>query len=41
MEYLWGAYSAIWLVVFGYLLLLGKRHKNLKKEIDFLRQLEK
>ncbi|HJV32050.1 MAG TPA: CcmD family protein [Bacillales bacterium] len=41
MEYLWGAYSAIWLVIFGYLLLLGKRHKNLKKEIDFLRQLEK
>jgi CcmD family protein len=41
MEYLWGAYSAIWLIVFGYLLLLGKRHKNLKKEIDFLRQLEK
>jgi CcmD family protein len=41
MEYLWGAYTAIWAVIFGYLLLLGKRHKNLQKEIDFLKQLEK
>jgi CcmD family protein len=41
MAFVYAAYSAIWLIIFGYLLILGKRHKNLKKEIEFLKQLEK
>lgn len=41
MEFVWGAYSAIWLIIFGYLFILGKRHHQLKKEIEFLKQLEK
>jgi CcmD family protein len=41
MTFVWAAYSAIWLIIFGYLTILGKRQKNLKKEIEFLKQLEK
>lgn len=41
MGFVWGAYSVIWVIIFGYLLILGKRHKQLKKEIDFLKQLDK
>lgn len=41
MEFVWGAYSVIWFIIFGYLFILGKRHSRLKKEIDFLKQLEK
>ncbi|MDP4087455.1 MAG: CcmD family protein [Bacillota bacterium] len=41
MTYVWGAYSVIWLVIFGYLVFLGKRQSKLKKEIEFLKQLEK
>lgn len=41
MSYVWAAYSVVWVVIFGYLLILGKRHKNLQKEIEFLKQLEK
>ncbi|MDQ0197345.1 CcmD family protein [Neobacillus ginsengisoli] len=41
MGYVYGAYSVAWLVIFGYLLIIGKRHTKLKKEIEFLKQLEK
>ncbi|WML45259.1 CcmD family protein [Neobacillus sp. PS3-40] len=41
MAFVWGAYSVIWLIIFGYLFLLGKRQNNLKKEIEFLKQIEK
>lgn len=41
MTFVWAAYSVIWLIIFGYLVILGKRHKDLKKEIEFLKQLEK
>jgi CcmD family protein len=41
MTFVWAAYSAIWLIIFGYLMILGKRQKDLKKEIEFLKQLEK
>jgi CcmD family protein len=40
-EYMYGAYSVAWVVIFGYLLIIGKRHSELKKEIEFLKQLEK
>lgn len=41
MEFMYGAYSVVWVIIFGYLLLLGKRHNNLKKEIEFLKQIDK
>lgn len=41
MGFMYAAYSVVWVVIFGYLLLLGKRHNDLKKEIEFLKQLEK
>jgi CcmD family protein len=40
-EYMFAAYSVAWVVIFGYLLIIGKRHSKLKKEIEFLKQLEK
>ncbi|MBM7651580.1 CcmD family protein [Neobacillus cucumis] len=40
-EYMYGAYSVAWMVIFAYMLILGKRHTKLKKEIEFLKELEK
>nr|WP_263325768.1 CcmD family protein [Neobacillus sp. Marseille-Q6967] len=40
MGFMYAAYSVVWLVIFSYLLLLGKRHSKLKKEIEFLKQLD-
>jgi CcmD family protein len=39
MGFMYAAYSVVWVIIFGYLLMLGKRHNNLKKEIEFLKQL--
>lgn len=39
MGYIYGAYSVA--VIFGYLVVMGKRHSKLKKEIEFLKQLDK
>lgn len=41
MAYLMAAYSIVWIVMFGYILVLGKRHDKLLKEIEFLKQFEK
>lgn len=41
MGFMYAAYSVVWVVIFGYLLILGKRQSNLKKEIEFLKQLDK
>jgi len=40
-EYMYGAYSVAWVVIFTYLLILGKRHTKLQKEIEFLKELDK
>ena len=40
-EYMYGAYSVVWVVIFSYMFILGKRHNKLKKEIEFLKQLDK
>ncbi|MCL2141198.1 MAG: CcmD family protein [Dehalococcoidia bacterium] len=37
MWYLFAAYSIIWLVVFGYVLLLIKRARETKKDVDELK----
>lgn len=36
MEYLFGAYSVIWALIAGYLFVLDKRQKQLKKELAVL-----
>lgn len=41
MEFLYGAYSVVWVIIFAYLVILGKRQSKLKKEIEFLKQLER
>lgn len=40
MGFMYAAYSVVWIVIFGYMLIIGKRHTNLKKEIEFLKQLD-
>ncbi|WP_082306909.1 CcmD family protein [Bacillus sp. FJAT-27245] len=37
MEYMYAAYSVAWIVIFSYLVVLGKRQSNLQKEIEFLK----
>lgn len=41
MAYMYGAYSIAWVVIFGYLMVIGKRHSKLEKEIEYLKQLDK
>lgn len=41
MGFMYGAYSVAWVVIFAYLLVIGKKHNKLKKEIEFLKQLDK
>jgi CcmD family protein len=38
---MYGAYSVVWVVIFGYMLVIGKRHSKLKKDIEFLKQLDR
>lgn len=39
-EYMLGAYSVAWVVIFAYMFILGRRQNKLKKEIEFLKQLD-
>jgi len=36
MTYLFSAYSIIWLLIIGYVVFLGKRQKQIIKEVKFL-----
>ncbi|PLR98208.1 CcmD family protein [Bacillus sp. T33-2] len=38
MTYLFMAYSVIWALIVGYVLVLGKRQKDLKKELQLLEE---
>lgn len=40
MGYLFSAYAVIWSLLAGYLFLLGKRQKQLQKEINMLDEWE-
>ena len=37
--YLFSAYTIIWLVLFGYLLKLGRANRRLKGELDTLKEI--
>ena len=39
LEYLFAAYTAIWILIFLYVRVLAKRNQTLEKEIDELREL--
>ena len=39
MTYLFAAYSVIWILLAGYIWLLGKRQKDVRKEIMYLKEL--
>lgn len=41
MTYLFAAYSIIWLLIAGYILVLGKRQKQAVNEVKFLQELHK
>ena len=38
LSYLFAAYTAIWILVFAYLVRLQRREKTLRQELDQLRQ---
>ncbi|MFS1513690.1 CcmD family protein [Chengkuizengella sp. SCS-71B] len=40
MSYLFVAYMVIWILLSGYLMILGKRQQKINKEIEFIRELE-
>ncbi|RXJ01127.1 CcmD family protein [Anaerobacillus alkaliphilus] len=40
MTYLWAAYSIIWLLIAGYIFVLGKRQKAIAKQLQFLQELD-
>ncbi|NDI33820.1 CcmD family protein [Chengkuizengella sediminis] len=40
MSYLFAAYMVIWILLAGYLMILGKRQQKINKEIEFIRELE-
>jgi len=39
LTYLFAAYTAVWVLLFVYVLILSRRNRMLQKEIDELRQL--
>lgn len=39
MPYLFAAFCAVWIVLFLYLLSLSRRHRELSREVDALRQM--
>ncbi|MFZ5944079.1 MAG: CcmD family protein [Bacillota bacterium] len=41
MLYLFVAYTIIWVIIFGYTLLMGKRQRSIEKEINYLKSILK
>ena len=37
LEYLVGAYTVVWLVLFGYLVVLSRKQRQLRRDIDLLK----
>ncbi|MEH7107241.1 MULTISPECIES: CcmD family protein [Bacillaceae] len=40
-EFMYAAYSVAWVIIFAYLFILDRKQSKLKKEIEFLKQIEK
>ncbi|MDX8359502.1 MULTISPECIES: CcmD family protein [Bacillaceae] len=41
MGYLFSAYTIAWVLIAGYVVMLGKRQRKLEKELDYIQELEK
>ncbi len=39
LGYLFAAYSILWLIIFSYVFILGRKQSELKREIDELRRI--
>lgn len=39
MSYLFAAFLAVWLIIFFYLFALSRRHRDLAREVEALRQM--
>ena len=39
LNFLFAAYTAVWVLLFAYILMVSRRNRTLQKEIDELRQL--
>lgn len=40
MSYLFAAYTITWLLIAGYIFVIGKRQKDAVKELQFLRKID-
>lgn len=40
-EFMYAAYSVAWVIILGYMFVLDKKQSKIKKEIEFLKQLDK
>lgn len=40
MTYLFAAYTITWILIAGYIFVLGKRQKDAVKELQFLKEIE-
>lgn len=38
--YMYAAYSVAWVIIFAYLFILDRKQSKMKKEIEFLKQLD-
>jgi len=41
MGYLFAGYAVIWIIIFGYTLMVGRRQSNIEKEVMHLKRLLK
>jgi len=41
MTYLFAAYTIIWIMIFGYTLLIAKRQRGIEKDIEYLKSILK
>lgn len=39
MSYLFAAYAVIWVVIFSYTLMVGKRQRSLEKELLYIKKM--
>lgn len=39
MSYLFAAYAVIWVIIFGYTLMVGKRQRTLENEVLYLKSM--
>ncbi|SJZ93173.1 CcmD family protein [Selenihalanaerobacter shriftii] len=38
LNYLFAGYLIIWIIIFGYTMLIGRKQKNLEEEVEFMKK---